>query len=522
MSKLRDVNTTDVLDAIRLGCRTMGSVFNADDDAIPFFRSVVYPEAQLSFSWAHSEAHVPGRHLNALLNAEDAAGVMLDEDSVEKHARAAFFSYSGALALPLNRDQIGGRPFHFLPHNVREGFHALVALARFRQSEPARRLAEASIATIRRYWDAERGWDSAALERDGNLKVTDQTFIAGLARAIGPLVKYYRATRHAPALELALILKEKALSEYYGPDGRYDRDRFGTHSHSVTCVLSSLAQLADLTGDAALLGRVRAFYDAGLWELRDALGWSIESAAPEANPDRGEGNNTGDIIETALILGRWGYPQYYADAERMLRGHLLPAQLRDVSFIREPANPAGEDGKRDLADRHRGAYGMPAPYGHAPLEPAPLVFNMDIVGGVVASLCEVCREATRYDAAGHWVNLFFDHQTDAIAVESPYTGPALRLRLKRPGPLFVRTPAWMTGQPVEVEGLRAPARPAAGYWFVAEPPVNRPISFHIPLPQHEVTLTHRTRAIRARLRGDEVIAMQNFGANLTFFDALDG
>jgi hypothetical protein len=500
----------------------MCHVFNADDGDIPFFRSVALPEAQLSFSWAHSEAHVPGRHLNALLNAEDAAGVLLDEACVENQARAAFFSYSGAVPLPLNRDQIGGPLLHFLPHNVREGFHALVALARFRQSEPARRLAEASIAAIRRYWDSERGWDIPRLESDAGVKVTDQTYIAGLARAMGPLVKLYRATRHAPALDLALILKEKALNEYFGPDGRYDVARFGPHAHSVTCVLSSLAQLADLLGDAALLERVRTFYDAGLWDLRDALGWSPESAAPEANPDRGEGNNTGDIIETALILGRWGYPQYYGDAERMLRGHLLPAQLRDASFIREPDNPAGADGKRDLAQRHRGAWGMPAPYGHIPLEPTPIIFNMDIVGGVTASLCEVCREATRYDAAGHWVNLFFDHQTDAIQVESPYTRPALRLRLKRPGPLFVRTPAWMAGQPVEVEGLRQPPRPVAGYWFVAEPPVNRPIAFHISLPLHDITLKHRTRAIRARLRGDEVIAMQNFGADLTFFDDLDG
>ena len=69
MPKLNDVNTTDIPAAIRLGCQTMQNVFNADDNNIPFFGSRVRPEAKLSFSWAHSEAHVPGRHLNALLNA---------------------------------------------------------------------------------------------------------------------------------------------------------------------------------------------------------------------------------------------------------------------------------------------------------------------------------------------------------------------------------------------------------------------------------------------------------------------
>ena len=48
----------------------MCSVFNADDGDIPFFGSCVWPEAELSFHAYHSEAHVPGRHLNALLMAE--------------------------------------------------------------------------------------------------------------------------------------------------------------------------------------------------------------------------------------------------------------------------------------------------------------------------------------------------------------------------------------------------------------------------------------------------------------------
>jgi len=41
--------------------------------------------------------------------------------------------------------------------------------------------------------------------------------------------------------------------------------------------------------------------------MRDDLGWSIEFASPGSNPDMGEMNNTGDILDTAMILGRWGY-----------------------------------------------------------------------------------------------------------------------------------------------------------------------------------------------------------------------
>ncbi len=520
MDKLTNVNTTDIRDAIRLGCQTMCSVFNADDNNIPFFGSRVRPNARLSFSSVHSESHVPGRHLNALLNAEDAAGTSIDEECIDRHARAAFFSYSGPAPLPLNRDKIDGPLANFTPHNVREGLHALYSLAHFRRSARARRLAEASIDAIFKRWCPDRDWNYAYLEGELGLNVRRSTFIVGLARSICPLVKLYRTTGCEPALELAIVLKEKAL-EFFNEDGSYDREAFGFHTHSTTCVMSSLAQLADLTLDAPLMNRVRAFYDKGLWEIRDELGWVIESSSDEAPPDRGEINNTGDIVETALILGRWGYPEYYEDAERILRGHMLPAQLRDISFIQNPPNPEGEDGKRDVAERHLGAFGFPAPYGHEPIDAESVSFNMDIVGGGVASLCEAYREIARSDRAGHRVNLFFDHETEALKVASPYTHPALSIRTKRAGPLFVRLPSWADAQQVYLRGTGEPLHTTSGYLFIARPPINRPLTFVFPLPDREITLTHRTRQIRVRLRGDQVIAMENFGADLTFFDPLD-
>ena len=110
MAQVERVNTRDVPDAIRLGCRTMSSVFNADDNDIPFFTSLVRPNTMLGFSKRHSESHVPGRHLNALLNAESVLGLELGEEVVEKHARAAFYSYKNSLFLPLNRENLSGDP----------------------------------------------------------------------------------------------------------------------------------------------------------------------------------------------------------------------------------------------------------------------------------------------------------------------------------------------------------------------------------------------------------------------------
>ena len=453
MSKLEQVNSMDIAGAIRLGCRTMQNVFNADDNQIPFFGSILRPKAALNFSAHHSESHVPGRHLNALLNAEDAAGVELDEDAVEKHRRAAFLSYSGPVTLPLNRPTTGGLPVNFCPHNLREGFHALYALAKYRNDEEACRLAERSIAAIFDLWNPDRGWDVQRLGALGLHYQECQGFLHGEARMLGPLVKHYRATRYGPALELALILKDKVIAEFFTAEGRYDFDRFATrHSHSITCVMSSLAQLADLLEDAALMTRVKVFYDNGLWEMRDEIGWSSESVFQQ-DTDHGEANNTGDILETALILGRWGYPEYYHDAECILRGHLLPSQLRDISFIRNPPNPDGMDGLRDVANRHLGAFGFPAPYGHESISKGRgnLSFNMDIVGGVVGSLCAALRMVVRSEPTGHWINLLFDHETSAIRMQSPYTHDCLRVEARQSGPLFVRIPPWLNRDDVKVE-----------------------------------------------------------------------
>ena len=125
---------------------------------VPFFSSRVLPEAQLSFSPVHSESHVPGRHLNALLNAEDAIGIELDERCIDNHANAAFLAYGGPVALPINRDGVGGPQVNFTPHNCREGLHALYPLVRFRHSERARAIAEDSIRTIPKYWSPINGW----------------------------------------------------------------------------------------------------------------------------------------------------------------------------------------------------------------------------------------------------------------------------------------------------------------------------------------------------------------------------
>ena len=180
MTKLSDVNSTDIVDAIKLGCRTMCNVFNGDDDNIPYGGAKVRPEAVLSIS---SESHIPGRHLDALLNAGDTVNVDIGETYINNHERAAFLSYSGSVSLPCHRSEQQGPPNVFEEHNVREGFHALTALVRFRQSDRARLVGDASIACILGHWDVVNGWDYDRLHENHKLRVMQSpSFISGLAR----------------------------------------------------------------------------------------------------------------------------------------------------------------------------------------------------------------------------------------------------------------------------------------------------------------------------------------------------
>jgi len=525
MTQLTDMNTRDIADAIRLGCRTMSSIFNADDDGRPFFASQAWPNPRLGFSRVHCESHVPGRHLMALLHAEEVLGVDVRE-AVEKHRKAAFFSFGGPLPLPLNREAIGGRPVLFCPHNVREGIHALYALVKYRKDGEARDLAERSIECVLRFWNPETDWRRDTMKTEyGITFFPSATFVTGLGRALGPLAKYHAATGSERALRLAVLLRDKLEKELLEADIT-DSKSLSSHVHSNTCCLSSLAQWAAHAGDASLMERVKAFYDRTLWLMRDEIGWSPESI-PQTHlgeSDHGEGNNSGDILETALILGRAGFPGCYGDAERILRCHLLPSQLRDVSFIRQPENPLGEDGLRDLADRHRGAWGFPAPYGHRSIgkgRGGEVSFNMDIVGGVTNSLCEAYVETVRGDTTGLHVNMLFDHEGPDARVGSPYGGEALRIEVKRAAPLWVRIPSWADREALRVEPADLGHHWSGAHLFFPGVPAGATVRIRFPMTERRIVLTrHHVRPIRVDLRGDEVKAMDCFDADWTFFPAI--
>ena len=96
------------------------------------------------------------------------------------------------------------------------------------------------------------------------------------------------------------------------------------------------------------------------------------------------------------------------------------------------------------------------------------------------------------------------------------------MRTKQPGHLLVRVPPWADRATLTVDGVAGQSVGADGYLAIDEPKALAGVTIAMPPPDEEIALVHRTRTIRARLRGDAVVAVDNFGADLTFFDPLQG
>jgi hypothetical protein len=279
-----------------------------------------------------------------------------------------------------------------------------------------------------------------------------------------------------------------------------------------------MADLALITNDADMLRRVKAIYDVGCPRFNSSFGWSMESL--DKYSARGESNNTGDLLRAVLILGQAGWPQYFEDAERILRGHLLPSQLIEVDDLANEAD-AQDDGRSHQASRLRGGFGFPTPNDFLASSEAGLVVY-DITSGAVDGLCEALNAIITIDQASVRVNLLLSHEAHGVRVTSRLSREGrIQLENRSGRNVLVRIPSWVAPEDVSLTGDGSEHDRSFVNSYLLVPPKARLSSCTISFPMRDERTTELICFTKYTIdrRGDQILAMSPVAEHRPMFPA---
>lgn len=524
--KYLNVNTYNIDLAVREGMRPMQTFFDSTKDNLPFFGNEMAPNCSNFHHPTFSAAHIPGRWLCALLHAEEVTGIPVDPVAVENLKKWAFATLEKhPIGFPACMDF---DKMEFIDatdlHNLREIMHALFALVKWRGDDHARELALGVIRSLNRYFDFDNAkFDEEKYTRETGAKAMYSCcapsegllFPVHFGRYIGPLVKFWRASGEPEALQQAIRLKDTCFAHILLEDGDYHAVRFGSHTHSTTAMISSLAQLGDVTNDPVIFERIDAFFKNGLRKIALPFGWCIEGN--QRRDIVGEINNTSDIMETCLIMGKHGYPGYYAKAEQILRAHFLPSQLLDPCFIPEDEDESHVNTYR-MASRSVGAFGFPTPFGHEDHPGAWISFNWDIVGGGINGLCEAYKACGTLENGLLTIPLHFTADREHYTTTDPYRNNGIMAVTTKKENLClkIRIP-----ERASVKSVSVPYTIEGEWLYPAAVRSGEPVEIAFVFENTDLTYDFRGTKIRYRWHGEEVIAADNGDRRLCYFSDID-
>ena len=436
-------------------------------------------------------SHVVGRALWAILLAEEAAAVVPPKENVEILRSYCREMYDNPDHLPAFFDPENGYRRSVICHDLREGFLGLLALARVRRDPWAAEELRRELVSLERITDAA-GHLSVDRAREAGIQAVllgtgnDATTCG---RLVEPLVEYYQFSGESRALHLAGRLAKATLASTFAPDGRFlEVERSSGHIHSMTSSLCGITRYALLAQDRPIVDHCRRILDVGVPEYASSWGWvdEVMPRHPANEIGRGEINQTGDVIRTALALGRAGDAGYYDLAERYLRSTLLPVQhhAEDLRGFLKPANSPVLDCDRDVPGRVVGGYSMFFPNDRMKPGAWPLT-TQDIISGAVHALCECWRNRCTAQDGAVRINLLFDYAGPEVIVTSglPLEGK-IAFRAASCQRLLVRIPAGVDAGTIRlrVGGADRPVHLQGGYVNVEalQPGVEGTVQFALP------------------------------------------
>jgi hypothetical protein len=507
-------------DSVSAAVNNISRIFDRDLDGIPYFGVALLAGRPHFYHIPFFDiSHMPGRALDALLLAESVFDLTIEEGVINRYRDALLHSFAGGDSLNGYYDTgLGQKRVAF--HNLREGLQGLNALIKFRDDTQARNCADemvsrlSSLVTHEGFWDPQRIREHKEYLPLGDVVRHDKYPTSTAGRLIGSLVKYYRTTHNEQSLDLAKRFQKAVINKCFDEEGHANQHA-GWHVHSITSSISSLAELADILDDSDLKEKVAILYAATFdGVIMTRFGWSKENL--ENRLDVGEINNTGDIIQTALLLAKWKSFEFFEDVERMLRSHVIPSQLIGTDWIDQVKDPVG-DYETDIPDRVHGAFGFPAPYGHQALDTDFLNFNFDITCGAVQALCIVATRAVEVDDTVR-INLLIDHTSPEVRVRSmfPQRG-LLTVELLVNRPCEVRIPDWVDRRTLLVRRNEISLTPSInnGYLVLKGEPGTFDIEFIANSDSSEELVNGRM--FHFYWKGNQVVGMEPVGDFLSFF-----
>ncbi len=490
----------DIKEAIALGVRHMNSLFDHDRNDEPFFYANCMADStgKMFHSVNIGIPHVVGRCLLACMAGEMSAGVPFPDGGLailERYCKSSFDNPDN-LNSYFDPEKGNARLIEF--HNMREGLYGLWALVVGRDSAWAREKAHAMLEMLERITDAEGRWSE---KRIAELGMTDRCLgvaVPNATRMVDPLLAYYDCTQDPLAMKLAEAYARRGLAEMFMRDGRFaPMPQSSGHVHSITSSLSGIASYAARTGNREMLDACCRIMDVGVPEYFSSWGWGDEVFPdhPADEISRGEINQTGDVVRTALILGDAGFVRFYEMAERYLRSMLLPTQHRESelrTFLKDKQPPA-DDSERDVLERTIGGYAMQLPNDRMRKGDWPLS-TLDITSGAVHAMSECYRHRVEFRNGVCSVRLLFDCDNDFVTVRSglPFDGRIDFTARKPIANLRMALPGWIDEKKVRatVNGELQNASVKSGYVELGtlEPGEAGSITFDIPCREEKETV----------------------------------
>jgi len=500
------VDAIDLLDRIRLGQQCLVGCLDGERRHAPQWYCLYNPNRNAMKFWSHGSwdyCHDVARAIHGLAMAEEVTHERVDDAIMADLADLFFDLFDSSDDMPGTADDVTGNRYVSL-HNIREATHALTALIR-RGDARAERCAQRMIHVVRQMIDPTGRMDTDRFPESVKAAgaYTHQPHQEG--RAVDALVRHYRVTGNAEAVDLASIMTTFALDHCFTPDGQLTAAA-GEHGHSINAMVAGMLDLAVLTHDASLLSRVRKVYDVGLPQFNSSFGWSMEML-PHCT--RGEANNTGDMLRCALLLGRWCEPKYFEQAERILRSHLLPSQLIDIEPLLAIPSDDPEQ-QRHLAQCIRGGFSFPLPNDLLyQADDVPIV-TYDITSGAVDALIEAWHAIVTDDASGIRINLLLTCERHGVRIVShlPKEG---RFEIHNPThrSVWVRVPSWVPSHELQltVNGVRETVMRVGSFILISASAEVQDISVHFPLPKSRTTETMNGQSYTIDWCGDQITAM---------------